>query len=95
MSRESWVSVLPTYYDIVLKVKGARDEASVEMLDIILDGRAVSAAYMYDSFSGYHFKVVDILKGTKELASYTKSFDKNILKHYEKVLALFYADPIE
>ena len=95
MSRESWVSVLPTYYDIVLKVKGARDEASVEMLDIILDGRAVSTAYMYDSFSGYHFKMADLFKGTKELASFTKSLDKSIVKHYEKVIALFYSDPIE
>ena len=95
MSRESWVSVLPVYYDVVLKVKGARDEASVEMLDIILDGRAVSTEYMYDSFSGYHFQMKDLFKGTKELASFTKTKDKGIIKHYEKVLALFYSDPIE
>lgn len=95
MSRESWVSVLPVYYDVVLKVKGARDESSVEMLDIILDGRAVSTAYMYDSFSGYHFKMADFFKGTKELASFTKSNDKSIIKHYEKVIELFYSDPIE
>ena len=92
MSRESWVSVLPTYYDIVLKVKGARDEASIEMLDIISDSRAVSTAYMYDSFSGYHFKMADLFKGKKELASFTKSNDKSIIKHYEKVIALFYSD---
>ncbi len=95
LSRESWVSVLPAYYDIVLKVKGARDEASIEMLDIILEGRAVSTSYMYDSWSGYNYKMADLVKGTRELASYTKSMDKNVIKHYEKVAALFYADPME
>ncbi len=95
LSRESWVSVLPAYYDIVLKVKGARDEESIEMLDLILEGRAVSPSYMYDSWSGYNYKMTDILKGNRELASFTKSNDKSVIKHYEKVAALFYSDPIE
>ena len=95
LSRESWVSVLPAYYDIVLKVKGARDEASIEMLDLILEGRAVSTSYMYDSWNGYNYKMADLVKGTRELASYTKSSDKSVIKHYEKVAALFYSDPIE
>ena len=92
MSRESWVSVLPAYYDIVLKVKGARDEASVEMLDLILEGRAPTTAYMYDAFSGYHYKVSDLLKGTKEIASFAKTNDKSVIRHYEKVLELFYSE---
>ncbi len=95
LSRESWVSVMPDYYDIVLKVKGARDEASIEMLDLVLNGRAVTTAFLYDSFSGYTYKIGDLLKGTKELASFTKSNDKAVIKHYEKVMSLFYSDPIE
>lgn len=95
LSRESWVSVMPDYYDIVLKVKGARDEASIEMLDLVLDGRAVTTAFLYDSFSGYTYQIGDLLKGTKELASFTKSKDKAVIKHYEKVMGLFYSDPIE
>jgi hypothetical protein len=78
-----------------LKVKGARDEASIEMLDLILEGRAVSTSYMYDSWNGYNYKMADLVKGTRELASYTKSSDKSVIKHYEKVAALFYSDPIE
>ena len=31
--------VIPAYYDVVLKSKYARDEKSVEMLDIIYDNR--------------------------------------------------------
>lgn len=95
LSRESWVSVIPDYYDIVLKVKGARDEASIEMLDLVLNGRAVTTAFLYDSFSGYTYQIGDLLKGTKELASFTKAKDKSVIKHYEKVMALFYSDPIE
>ena len=94
LSRESWVSVMPDYYDIVLKVKGARDETSIEMLDIILNGRAVTTAFLYDSFSGYTYKMAELLKGTKELASFVASNDKAVIRHYEKVMELFYSDPI-
>lgn len=90
LCRESWVSVAPQYYDIVLKVKGVRDEASIAMLDLIMDGRMVSTAFLYDNFNGYTYKVAELLGNTQGLASYTASNDKRIIKHYEKVLKLFY-----
>ena len=68
---------------------------SLEMLDLILEGRAVSTSYMYDSWNGYNYKMADLVKGTRELASFAKSSDKSVLKHYEKVAAIFFADPIE
>lgn len=92
MCRESWVSVLPDYYDVVLKVKGARDETSIEMLDIIFDGRAVTTAFLYDAFSGYTYKMADLLNGKKELASFVASNDKAVLKHYTAVMELFCSD---
>ena len=90
--RESWVSVLPAYYDIVLKVKGARDETSIEMLDLIMDGRLVNAAFIYDAFSGYTYKMGSLIDSNKELASFCASNDKAVLKHFQKVMDLFYED---
>lgn len=89
LARESWVSVMPDYYDIALKVKGARDETSIRMLDIILDGRSVTAPFLYDSFVGYNYKVADLLGGNNELASYVASMDNKVINHYESVLELF------
>ncbi|MCI8387813.1 MAG: hypothetical protein HFE63_05040 [Clostridiales bacterium] len=47
LTRESHFSVVPAYYDVALTSKYARDEQSVAMLDIIMNGR------MYD-FSILH-----------------------------------------
>ena len=39
LTRENHFSVIPAYYDVALTAKYARDEQSVAMLDIIMDGR--------------------------------------------------------
>ena len=40
-----WKDVVPTYYDVALSVKFARDDDSVEMLDIIRDNRSFDIGY--------------------------------------------------
>ena len=40
-----WKDVLPAYYDVALSVKFARDEDSIEMLDIIRDNRSFDIGY--------------------------------------------------
>ena len=40
-------NVIPAYYDVVLKVKTARDEDSADMLDIIKESVTVDFAYAY------------------------------------------------
>lgn len=47
LNAESWKTVRPAYYDSCLKYKGARDEDSVEMLDILMDGRLFDFGYVY------------------------------------------------
>jgi len=90
LSRENYVEVIPNYYDIVLKVKGVRDEASIGMLDIIMDGRMVSTAFLYDAWKGYTYTVSDIMSGAQELASYTAANDSKVIAHFEEVLECFY-----
>ncbi len=90
LSAESWKTVLPQYYDVVLKYKGARDETSIEMIDIVLNGRNIDLEFIYDAFSGYIYKMAEILKSSAGLATYTAKNNKVIAKHYEKVMELFY-----
>lgn len=48
LSAESRYTVIPAFYDIVLKNKNTRDEQSKEMLDIILDTRIYDVGVFYD-----------------------------------------------
>lgn len=44
MACDSYLNLRPAYYDTALKVKGTRDEASVEMLDIVFKNRVFDYA---------------------------------------------------
>lgn len=49
LAYDSYVNVLPTYYDVVLQTKYTRDEESPLMLDIIREGRVYDIGYFYDN----------------------------------------------
>lgn len=92
LSAESWRDVLSAYYDVVLKYKGARDEESIQMLDIILNGRNISFEFVYDAWTGYIYKTGTIVSGKQGLASFTEKNNKAVLKHFEKVRDVFFYD---
>ena len=92
LAAETWKTVLPQYYDVVLKYKGARDETSISMIDIVLNGRNIDFEFIYDGFNGFIYKMVDILKSDAGLATYTAKNGKIVAKHYEKVLELFFPE---
>lgn len=48
MSIESYNKVRPTYYDVTLSLKEAKDEETLDMVNIILD----SSTYIYEGFVG-------------------------------------------
>lgn len=48
LSAEGYYNIKDAYYDNVLKAKGARDDESSEMLDIIFANRIYDIGYMYD-----------------------------------------------
>ena len=48
MSAEGYYTLKEAYYDTVLKTKGARDEESAEMLDLIFSNRIYDIGYMYN-----------------------------------------------
>lgn len=47
LAYESYLTVIPTYYDVVLTTKFTRDAESVEMLDIIRAGRVFDIGYYF------------------------------------------------
>lgn len=49
LTRENHFSVIPAYYDVALTSKYARDEQSVAMLDIIMDGRKYDFSILHSA----------------------------------------------
>ena len=75
---------------MVLKYKGARDEESIEMLDIVLDGRNISFEFVYDAWTGFVYKTGTVVSGSQGLASFVAKNGSTVLKHFEKVRDVFY-----
>ena len=76
LSAESWKNVLSAYYDVVLKYKGARDEESIEMLDIVLNGRNISFEFVYDAWTGFVYKTGTVVAANQGVASFAETNSK-------------------
>lgn len=92
LSAENWKTVIPAYYDVTLKYKGARDEASIAMIDTILAGRNLDFAFMYDAFKGYMYKMKDFVQGNVALPTYVEKTRNGVEKHFEAVQKLFFPE---
>lgn len=93
LSAESWKNVLPVFYDVALKVKGTRDEESVEMIDIILNGRVIDFSWIYTGWGGFNFVIYDLLNMKKSGGDFASYYEKNVKsksKIYEKAFEFFY-----
>ena len=91
MGEYSYKHVVPAYYDMTLKVKGTRDENSIEMLDLTFAGRIVDFAFVYDNWKGFAFALQNVLKknGSQEYASYYQKNEKKAISHFEDVYEQF------
>jgi hypothetical protein len=83
---------MPQYYDVVLKYKGARDEASIAMIDTILDGRSVGFEFIYDAFNGFVYQMGSILSDNVALPTYIAKKERPVVKHFENVRDLFFPE---
>ena len=78
--------IMPAFYDVTVTNKVARDESSVEMLDIILKNRVYDLATVYDwgSMSGIFSDIYNKAQNTfvsayeKKEASIQKAIDKTL-----------------
>ena len=64
LAAESYKKVIPTFYDIVLKAKTARDDESAEMIDIIRDGFTLDWGYVYSVTLGMPGHLLSVLVKT-------------------------------
>ena len=88
---ESYRSVVPKYYDVVLKSKTSRDEESAEMIDIIRDNLTFDIGYLCSStLSGIGHIFVNLLRNnSNDLSSKFTASEKPAKKLLEKMLVSY------
>ena len=90
LNAESYKQVIPAYYEIALKVKYSRDEESVAVLDMLLDGRTFDFGYVYDGWKGYAFILQDLISAKKsDFASAYASREKSADKYYASIFDMY------
>ncbi len=77
------------YYEINLKTKGAKDEQSAPMIDMILANRACDISYYYQWSDNAFGEMANTLlpTSTKNVSSLNASYKKNLNKEIQKVIA--------
>lgn len=88
LAAESYHSVTPAYFSTCLQEKYARNEETMEMLEIIRDSLYLDSEYMYcDSLGRTSYMVRDMVNTKKyDVASHMAKKEKQILKTIEKTI---------
>lgn len=90
LNAESYKQTIPTYYDIVLKNKGTRDETSIAILDLILAGRIFDFGYVFGNTDGAAFWMQMLMQQkSSDIASMYEKNHKMFDKKMEKVFTFF------
>ena len=90
LNAETYKTVVPAYYDIALQVKGARDDESQLVMDLIRDGRLVDFGGVYDGWTGFAFTVADLMqRRSADFASYYESREAVARAYFDTVLETF------
>lgn len=87
MSRDSYESVIPTYKEIALKSKYARDEGSADMLDIVFSSATYDVGLSAIPGDTYYRYMEVFMSGKDTFASTTKSMENIVNKQLEKIAA--------
>ena len=88
---ESYKTLFPTYYEEALQNKYARDEYTIEMLDILMQGRNFDFATLFASqLNNLTWIFREVVAGKKmDFASKYKTIDKPANKSLEKILKAY------
>jgi hypothetical protein len=90
LNAESYKQVVPVYYETALKVKYARDNESVQIMDMILDGRVFDFGYFYDDWKGFAFMLQDLVQQkSKDFASYYAKREAQAIAQFDKVMTAY------
>ncbi len=95
LSAESMYTLIPAFYDTVLKQKSARDPDSVEMLDIIIGNMVydVGTFYSLNSFPDFFLRITGSVSyispmfptRTSDIVSFWKQYQKGTENELEKL----------
>lgn len=91
---ESYKQLLPEYYDVCLKQRYASSPEDAEMIDLCVASRVFDFGYVYDNWKGVSFLFQNLL-GSAQHQDITSAYQQKeaaATKHYNDVLALFYAE---
>ena len=92
LTYESYNMTLPVYYDITISQKGLRDENSLEMLELIRDGRSTQATNLFGVTYDLSASVCNVvIKNSGNAASLMASEKTTVLEKLEK-LKEFYTE---
>ena len=81
--------VTPKMYEVVTKLKNARDEDSSEMIDIIIRNKIIDPLHFYN-ITGYgNFGRTLVVEQNANVSSKLKSFEKVAAKEWDKIMASF------
>ncbi len=86
MSIESYNSIRPTYYDVTLSLKEAKDEETLDMVNIILD----SSSYIVEGFVSSGTITTIMQSGQYHFASWYAS-NEGMFKSQVKKMVAFYS----
>lgn len=87
---ETYASLLPAYYEVILKARYFADEASSQMMDIMYDSVDFDFARIYDGQIGIQTTIKDSVTAKQNtfassFASFKKVYDKKLSSFLSKV----------
>ena len=90
LNAEAYKQLYPVYYEDALQNKYARDAGTIEMLDIVMQGRKFDMATLFSSQIGLYtfFRSLVAAKKTDFASAYAKK-EKSANKGLEKVIAAY------
>lgn len=96
MCAESYKILLPAYYDEALKLKGTRDDESIQMIEYVVDSCVYDMGYVYDNWKGLSFLLQQLVaNGDTNFESFYASKSSSALAHYDKVINYFETGSID
>lgn len=75
LAAEGYKTIRPTVIDVAIKQKGARDEDSAAMIDLIIDGRTGDFADLYDEWGLVY--TLDHMIGRKQINTFSSYYAQN------------------
>ncbi|MBE6612638.1 MAG: hypothetical protein E7632_09105 [Ruminococcaceae bacterium] len=83
LAAESWKQIIPKVYDIALKVRGARDEDSLTLIDMIANGCVFDMGFIYGNNQMMGGCLKDLMEKKKN--NFMSHFDSNKSKWEERL----------